>query len=378
MKIGIITMYYDNANYGGLLQAYALQKVVTSIGFECEQISYDFYRDSYGDNIIKHHLRKIKRFLSSLYNPFYRKNSLYKKELKKFEKSIPHSNVRYSKNISKIESEYDAFICGSDQIWNPVWWHAEFFASFSKKKKFSYAASIARDTITENELATVQEYTRDFYALSVREKNNAEFLTNKLHKKFQLMPDPTLLFTKEEWNIIFPYNGCMKKPYIFAYFLGFNDMQRNECIKFAKDNGFDIYFIPYMRKESYSWDKVNEKYCSDDYRVENFINLIRNAELILTDSFHGAVFSCIFEKPFYVLNRELIGKEKSMNSRLETLFYELSIPQDRMIDRVTDANEYEFSIDEIEAIRMAKEKWRKIGLNYITTNLEKIKNEQTK
>ena len=371
-KIAILTQFYSNANYGGLLQAFALQKCIQNLGFNSKQISY-VLDSGYPGYTYRCIINRIKTIVKEIiHQEWYIKHKEYESKVLEFTRTIPHTEVLTAKKLSILNDNFDAFIVGSDQVWNPIGWQRYSFLSFANKPKISYAASIARDTITEDELAIIQEYTSDFFALSVREKNNAEFLTKKLHREFQLMPDPTLLFTKEEWNSFFSHNDCMKKPYIFAYFLGFNEIQRNECIKFAQDNELDIYFIPYIKKESFSWDKGNEKYCLDDYRVENFISLIRNAELILTDSFHGAVFSCIFEKPFYVLNRELIGKEKSMNSRLETLFYELSIPQDRMIDSVAKANEYEFSIKEIEAIRMAKNKWREIGLNYIRISLEKI------
>lgn len=371
-RIAILTQYYLNANYGGLLQAFALQKCIQNFGYDAKQISY-ILDSGYPGYIYRCIRDKIKNEIKKIIRQdWYIKNKEYESKVLEFTQIIPHTEVLTASKLYTLNDRFDAFVVGSDQVWNPIGWQQYSFLSFSKKPKISYAASIARDNVAEDELAIIKKYTNDFLALSVREKNNAEFLTKELNRDFQLMPDPTLLFTKEEWNSFFPKNDCTKKTYIFAYFLGFNEIQRNECIKFAQDNGLDIYFIPYMKKESFSWDKGNEKYCLDDYRVENFISLIRNAELILTDSFHGAVFSCIFEKPFYVLNRKLIGKEKSMNSRLETLFYELSIPQDRMIDRVAKANEYEFSIEEIEAIRMAKNKWREIGLNYIRISLEKI------
>lgn len=370
MKIGIITLYYNNPNYGGLLQSFALQQTLSLAGCEAEQISYDLLAGSiegYSRNkyIIKN---LIKRFVPG----FHCANSKCNSELRKFEKTIPHSKYVDYQSIISLNSEYDAFICGSDQIWNPIGWQPAFFLSFGNKPKISYAASIARECLTEEELAYLNKHTKDFLSLSVREKNNAEYLTEKLGREYKLVPDPTLLLTRGEWNERFPDSPVNGKSYIFAYFLGFNEKQRNECIDYAKKLGMDIYFIPYMKKESYEWDKNNIEYCVKDYSVGNFVNVIRNAELVLTDSFHGAVFSCVFEKPFYVLNRQLIGNEKPMNSRMETLFYELGIPKERMTDTVMNIDKYGFSVDEIEHISMTKTKWREIGLEYLKESFEKI------
>lgn len=373
MKIGIMTLYYDNQNIGGLLQAYALQKCISSMGYNAELISYNM--QSGFSNKYSHMKYKYKKKLRELYPGFRFFNSRFGKSVKKFELSIPHSRYVESNGLSLLNEEYDAFICGSDQIWNPIGWQPNFFLTFSKKPKISYAPSISRDFLTRDELLFIDRYTKDFIGLSVREKNAAELLTEKLGRKFKLVPDPTLLLTKEEWEQKFSTDAIVRKPYVFAYFLGFDEQQRIECISFAKKRGLDIYFVPYMNKESFKWERKNKNICTNNYSVENFISLIKCAELVLTDSFHGTVLSCIFETPFYVLNRKLAGNEKSMNSRIETLFFELSIPCSRMIKSLNEIGEYDFLVEEKKTINDSKDVWRNIGINYLTENLVKIKHE---
>ena len=201
-----------------------------------------------------------------------------------------------------------------------------------------------------------------------------------MKRDFKLVPDPTLLLSKEEWEAYLINREqsmiSFQRPYIFAYFLGYNQKQRDDCIKFAKDRGLDIYFVPFMKKESYSWDRKNLEYAVENLKVENFIDLVRNAELVLTDSFHGAVFSCIFERPFYVLNRQLIGNEKSMNSRLHTLFYHLKIDRSRMIDEVLSINNYKFTENELKDIVESKDKCKISGLRYLEKALRKVKENE--
>ncbi|WP_045798005.1 polysaccharide pyruvyl transferase family protein [Streptococcus equinus] len=375
MKVGILTLYYNNANYGGLLQSYALNNVLNSMGYESEQISYDFKMESFsGFSKIKYVVKKsVKQFIPG----FMHHNSKFEKTLKAFEHSIPHSRRVTKNNIKRLNYKYNVFICGSDQIWNPIGWQETFFLNFATKPKISYAASVARDFLSKEEIAFISNLTSDFSSLSVREQNMSNFLSNKLDRKFEQVPDPTLLLSKEEWNEKFPnkVKTNSDRPYIFAYFLGFNTKQRNDCIDFAKSKGFDIYFIPFMKNDSYTWDKKHSKYFTKQFKVEDFLDLIRNAELILTDSFHGAVFSCIFEKPFYVLNRKLVGNEKSMNSRLSTLFEQLRIEDSRMIDDVFLIDRYNFTEKELRRIKESKDSCKVKGNDYLRKAIEKVKNE---
>lgn len=133
-----------------------------------------------------------------------------------------------------------------------------------------------------------------------------------------------------------------------------------------------------MKKESYNWDKEHTKYFAKKFKVEDFLDLIRNAELVLTDSFHGTVFSCIFEKPFYVLNRQLLEHEKSMNSRLTTLFNLLKIENTRMIEDIFLIDEYDFKDEELIKIKESKKQCKIRGINYLKEAIEKVRNEQTK
>lgn len=377
LNIGILSLYCNNSNYGGLLQAYALEEAVKSLGHSSEQISYDPSIER-GMDQIKFSFKKSVR---QLFPGFRFYNSKYEKSVRRFGKKIPHSKRVYLRDRKKLNSIYDAFICGSDQIWNPIGWTSTFFLDFATKPKISYAASIARDSLSKEEVEFIAKHTSNFSSLSVREQNSSIFLSNTLKRDFELVPDPTLLLSKEEWNSKIPnkIDNSSKRPYVFAYFLGYNSKQRFDCIEFAKAKGLDILFIPFMKRESYNWDKENSKYVVRNFEVENFVNLIRNAELILTDSFHGAVFSCIFEKPFYVLDRQLIGKEKSMNSRFNTLFNQLGINNSRMIDDILSVDKFNFSDEELDVIVKSKKRCKQIGMDYLTKSLRKVeKNEKTR
>lgn len=369
-KIGIVTEYYRNYNYGGVLQAYALQKALSDMGYSVEQISYD-YESEFAEvksAVVKNTLKKYLKYILIEYN---RRHHKYEKNMEPFIKSIPHTKRVNSKNINSVEKFFDVFICGSDQIWNPMGWQDAFFLRFTEKYRISYAASIARDTLNDEELNYIEECTKDFLALSVREKNSSDFLTKELGREYKLVPDPTLLLTREEWNNRFPTKS-KKHPYIFAYFLGFNEQQRNECISFADKIGLDIYFVPFMKKDCWEWDKHHIDKCMDKCSVDDFVEMIRNARLVLTDSYHGTVFSCLFETPFYVLNRQLVATEKSMNSRINTLFLELGIPSSRFIESLDEKGLYEFTEDEKETMKRKINMWRTIGLSFLKKGLDMV------
>lgn len=136
-KVAILTLYYKNFNYGGILQAYALQKAIEQIGFSSEQISY---RLNSGYKDLRHLKLSIKLKLLYLYNHYkYHKWMIeydnQRKKLEKFAYSIPHSKIVNVYNISRISKQYDWFICGSDQIWNPIGWQPTLFLNFVPSNK---------------------------------------------------------------------------------------------------------------------------------------------------------------------------------------------------------------------------------------------------
>lgn len=339
MKIAIITAN-DNNNYGNRLQNYALQKFLENNFQICkiETIWYD--KKELKNSTVD--FWSIKSLVKWIINKNNYRNYLKKDYLQdcirmynigKFTKKI---NTRFDFKVKKyIEKEYDYFIVGSDQVWNPYFWSKEddhanirFLKFAPKEKRIAYAASIAIPEIPKDKEVFFKDGLNEMEAISMREKAGAELVKNLTGREVPVVVDPTILLSKEKWQKIELkpewYNG---EKYILTYFLG-NPLPIIE--KLAKKNNWKIYNL--MDKNNF------DLYTS---RVEEFIYLIDNAEVVATDSFHACVFSILLNTPFLVINRQNRGWA-DMTSRIDTLM-NLFGYQDRYIIN----GKYDLSDEEI-------------------------------
>ena len=365
--IAILTLYYRNYNYGGLLQAYALQKAIVKLGYQAKQISYRL-ESGYNDwNPIKASIKKPVAYLyhRAKYGKWFDQYMIRRKKFEAFAETIPHTEVVTAQNISKLSDQFDYFVCGSDQIWNPIGWQPTLFLDFlaGDKKRISYAASIARDELTEEEYAFIKPYLDKFSAISVRENVSADMLNQKFPKlNVQAVPDPVFLLAEEEWRTLIPKVNEKKVPYIFAYFLGENEENRQKAIQYAKDQKLKIRFASYLDYAQSGWDKKHPGLVAPPMGVDEFLQDIANTELVLTDSFHAAAFSSILKTPFYALPRFKAQDKTSMNSRILNLVQELEIPE-----RYTEEldTQYEWRESEWKNIESNLLRMKNCGLNYL-------------
>lgn len=366
-KTAILTLYYHNYNYGGLLQAYALQKAITELGHQAKQISYRLESGYDGWNPIKASIKKPMAYLyhRAKYGKWFGQYVMRQKKFEAFAETIPHTEVVTAQTISKLNDRFDYFVCGSDQIWNPIGWQPTLFFDFlsDDKKRISYAASIARDNLTEEEYAFMKPYLDKFSAISVREKISADMLNRKFPKlNVQTVPDPVFLLAEEEWRILIPQMNEKKAPYIFAYFLGENEENRQKAIRYAADKKLKIHFVSYTDYAQSGWDKKHPELLASPMGVEEFLQSIANAALVLTDSFHAAAFSSILKTPFYALPRFKVKDKTSMNSRILNLVQELEIPE-RYTEELN--TQYEWRESEWKNIESNLLRMKNCGLDYL-------------
>lgn len=313
MKMAIVTID-DNNNYGNRLQNYALQSFLKCYISEVKTIWYDKLTSFELKSIMS--LKSIIKFMINRNSYRYYLKNEYLNEciriynIKKF--SQKYIDIDFVNDLSKISNEYDFFITGSDQVWNPNFWFREklystarFLKFAPKEKRVAYAASIAIPSIPKDKEQFFRDSLNEMKAISMREKSGAELVKNLTGKDVPVVVDPTILLSKEEWQKIelVPewYNG---EKYILTYFLG-NPSPIIENL--AKKNNWKIYNL---------MDKSNlDLYAS---RVEEFVYLIEHAELVATDSFHACVFSILMNTHFLVVNRKEKGMA-DMTSRIDTL-----------------------------------------------------------
>lgn len=349
MKIGIITIT-QGTNYGNRLQIYALQHVIEQFGHK----SYLILNNS-GINSTKFKIKKCGKIILN-----------YKGERREYkrEKSFQEFDHRYlcidpqalDENYSKtmIGEKYDAFICGSDQLWNPQipYMNGIMFAAFDKvKKRISYAASFGISELPVHVREKYKEYLEAFDSISVRETTGAHIVEELIRIKPNIVADPTMLLTSEEWEKIEENPSLTKNKYIVLYFLGEIDARILYGVKKFRALGYEIVNI---------FDKNNKIYTR--IKPTNFVYLIHHAEMIITDSYHAVVFSLLFKKRFYVFDR--CTKELDMSSRIDTLIEYFGLGTSRNVYSLDSEIQYTEEID--DRINLLKSK----GINYLNQALQ--------
>ena len=324
-KTGILTLYYNNMNYGGLLQAFALPFVIQKhIGIPAEQIRYS-QQNTDTDLCTSKSKKSLSiyqlgiNFFSALTS---NKRSIRKESFLEFMNDIPHSRNIYShETIQQCNSNYEIFICGGDQIWNGemVGEHLDVYTlQFVNQglKKIAYSPSVAISHMSKQVEDCLGKGLLGIDRISVREKSSLDILKRLSDKKIEVVVDPVLLLNKSEWleqSRPTKING----KYILCYLLGDSITQRKAVEIISKRLKLRIVTFPHIlvnnvRKCDLFFGDIKD-YTSGP---RQFLDLINNAEFVITDSFHACVFSMIFETPFIVFERNKPSEKGNMNSRI--------------------------------------------------------------
>ena len=327
----IITITGNN-NYGNRLQNYALVHAINklSLNSNIETIWYKPWKKSY-KYLLKTHLTFLMGNLErKRYNNFSKFTNKY---------TNPTKRIYFiDSNFSKLKNRYNKIVIGSDQIWNYTFFEEKFgffeFAEFEDGKKcFSYSASFGISSIPDNIKNIYKEGLLHLNKISVREDAGTKIVKELTGREAEIVLDPTMLLTSEEWQSIeLKPKTTMSKKYILTYFLGNKTEQQNEEInELSRNNNLEIINLNDRTQLEY--------YCCGP---SEFVYLFHNASIILTDSFHACVFSILFEKPFFVFDRNESGI-KNMNSRLDTLLYKFKL-ENQKVDSIKNMDNV-FDID---------------------------------
>lgn len=377
-QIGIITHYYGSKNYGGVLQSYALCQFLKNQGFDAEQIQFD--KDK-GESI-KRRLGKAYRYTLSIprrikYRRLYKEIRGREAKFAAFrDGAICHSKEVFTQDsLNRLAKEYQLYITGSDQVWHPNAVCDAYLLDFGIDgiKKMSYAASIAKDTLSAEESGRYKKAFKDYAAISVREKSAVELLRPITPVEIQWVVDPVFLLRREEWKSLVG-SKCDSERYALCYFLGNDSTERKIAKEYAKCKNLKLKVMPFLNGEI-SEDDLDY----GDERIINaspseFVQLIQNAEIVFTDSFHATAFSLLFERQFYVFDRSF---QSSMGSRIESLT-ELFSVQDHYCNipnRTTFDYIYETASIDYSKKFTAFETMRKSSISYLLGNINKILEE---
>lgn len=384
-RIGITTMYTNSTNYGGLLQAYALCKVFEGLGYEAEQIRFYSGKKSHAASrrevlqasSLKSIIRLANISMNAKYRAFVKKLFFSKKmEYRKqafteFREMIPHSKEIYKPEmINNAARNYDYFVAGSDQIWAPEYYEPAYFLEFvHDKPKFSYAASLAKTELTEEEQKQYKERLRDFIGVSVREASGIHALESVSSTPVQQVLDPTLLLSREQWDEVCAERQ-VTEDYIFCYYLGDDERARALVEEFAIQRNLKIVTLPYLLGEYRRCDLHFGDIKLYEVSPAQFISLIKYASFVFTDSFHASVFSIIYGRIFYVFQRK---GHLNMTTRIISLL-DLAGAQESFCD-TTEKQSVNYFIQESEKQTPRDDSFlnemRKSSTQYIVQTLAK-------
>lgn len=361
-KVLIHTLFYQNYNYGGILQAYALYHKLTELGFECEELNYSqavrnpvkklVYRFNKVFEIVanpKDYIevrKKYTRLIQSRERYIAETGDQIKQAFSDFmSKEFVSTEVYYPDTINNL-GVYDTYIVGGDQVWNPEWTDSNFFfKSVKGGKKIGYSCSAGKSIFTKQDIRKLNSLVKGMDVVSVRETNFSDILTN-IGVQNNVIADPVFLYTKEEWGEFAKSVSDLPEHYIFAYILGADVECRKAIKEFAIKNGLKIVSIPHVFRYYIEADEDFADCSVSNAGPREFVYLIKNANFVLTDSFHGTAFSLIFERQFLNFSRFADGDKKSLNARLKSVVEEYSLT-DRMI-KIKDL--YEVCVEELKKI----------------------------
>lgn len=363
MKIGIITWHYYN-NVGSNLQAYAMQKILKNLGHKPIFINYRYkiYKDSFLKKIIKNFCIKIDKFFPNLINEKMRFGAyrFQKEELNQTEE------IYDKKKLEKIASKFDAVVCGSDQIWAPNVFDEVYMLSFVDQqiKKIAYAPSIGLNVIPENLIEKYKKYIRRIDNVSTREDNGVKLLKEYCDIEATQVLDPTLLIEKDEWLELTKGENSINEKYIFIYLLGEKEWIRNWIQEFSNNLKMKVILLSNFKND--------KKYTDFHYKAvgpKKFIKLISEAQYVLTDSFHGMIFSILLKKQFYIFDRFNSDEKLCQNSRIISLLKLLEL-EDRRIKSNDKVKLLEKKID-YEKTDKSLKKEREKSLKFLLDSLSR-------
>lgn len=332
-KIGIMT-YHNSDNYGSVLLAYAEQSMLEKLGYRVEIIDFCLNRVNATYGIFVDWGRNGYRCIP--YNTYalinYKALKTKEKRYVDFRKRFLNlTNKKYAsyEELSREEFDYTCVVAGGDQVWNcdAYVFDKAYFLGFLGEDitKIAYAPGLGASAAYSKDLNNYGKLISEFKFLSVREKESKKIIEKIAGKKANVVLDPVFLLEKKRWEEISEGERCIQKPYLLVYSIGFNSFLYAEAEKIAKKNNLQIVTV------MPDWRLAKKRYIKKfDTGPLEFLNLIKYADFVCSNSFHATAFSIIFNKEFIFAN----GTDYDV--RIENILQFFDIP-----DRFITANSNE-------------------------------------
>ncbi len=374
MRIGVLTLPLHN-NFGGILQAYALQKVLKDFGHNVVLIDKSRYV-SLGPWYKRYPIyikRGINRFI-------FGKNIIVKadveqnrflKTIAKYTEPFIEKHIRrvYTKDFSNIrERDFDVLIVGSDQVWRPQYFFSKIenaYLEFAKEwriKRIAYAASFGTEEweYTEEQTNNNAALLTKFNVVSVRESSAVQLCNDNFGVKAEQVLDPTMLLCKEDYIELFKdYNAAQSDGNLFCYILDEGEEKKSiiDCV--AKEKGLKPFYVNsrYEDLDAPLEERIQQP-------IEKWLRAFFDAEFVITDSFHACVFSIIFNKPFIVYGNRERGLAR-FNSLLSIFGLE-----ERIVSTKEEATKAISKPINWEKVNESHRQWKEKSMSFLVNNLK--------
>ena len=351
MKVAL-AINYDYHDYGGMLQAFATQRFLEKQGIDSDAINFDnvkgdisrrkwkyFLSNMMDISIVKEKSRLIEKKIRQKTNARLkaqmaeRDNAFDKFCTSHFKVSRPFAS--WEDMAESSQKEYDAVIVGSDQLWLPSNVMADYYTLNwvpEKVKKIAYATSFGIGNIPQKYKEMYRQYLTRIEYLSARETSGQEIISELTDRSVPLVNDPALLLDAKGWDEVIKDKPIINDKYIFCYFMGDNPEQREFVKRLAKEKGLKIVALLHL-DQFIETDEHYADYTPWDISPADFVNLVKYAEYVCTDSFHGTVFSIIYSRNFFTFKRFNKKASLSTNTRITSLLTRIGL-MDRLVENL--------------------------------------------
>lgn len=387
-KIAVVSCYFKH-NYGSMLQAYATQMALDKLNYDNETIDITgfngeikkaklkyFAKASLTSDILLSKLGMAKNVLKKKLSKgeYTNKTQIRDKKFDDFSKKYFRLSPIYSSMTelsNKCEERYSSVLVGSDQLWLPANIAANYYTlSFvpDTVNTIAYSTSFGQSQLPKSVAKKASVFLNKIKHIGVREETGQKLVKDIASRNVPVVCDPTMLFTGEEWMSIQQEKPIVDGKYIFCYFLGNNPSHRDFVKRLKKKTGYKVVALTHLDE----YVKSDENYADEtpyDVDPADFVNLIRNAKYVCTDSFHCSVFSILYRKQFLTFRRFNRDTIQSTNSRLDSLFNLVGV-DNRFVNPEDDVKKY-LNIDtDYDSVHEKLAKVREQSYIYLKKSLE--------
>lgn len=384
--IGVCIKYY-NENYGGMLQAYATTKLFDKMGLDYELIRYKKKMTlpkliksipRCFNGVLQHEKKELvqKKISKVLHSDFRRNDDV---RLEAFHEFSDNNFKKVSPlyigmdDLKKGAYRYSAVVSGSDQLWSPSGLPTNFYNLMfvpDQIKKITIASSFGVKNIPWYQKKRTKKFLQRIEYISMREIQGSEIVEQLTGRKVPTILDPVMLFSADEWRTMIKPKKIYNEPYIFVYFLGANQQYRKEVKRAAQQLGCKIVTIKHADQYVIDDESFGD-YAPYDVDPAKFLNLLRNAKYVCTDSFHASVFAIINHLPFIVFDRFSNSSKGSKNSRIDSLCDLLKIQDCRFKQQIELKDQLNIIIN-YQEVDQRIEMLKKKTFNYLDLAFGKV------